>query len=201
MRPYHEVGGDKTTMTSNRRAQDELSEHLVVLRCQVGDEAAFEMLFDRYNGRLLYYLRRLLGTGGQAEDVLQTVWLKVVRKIGSLREPRAVRTWMYRIAHNEAVQQLRDSGREIALGEQEEILQAVAEEDDQPPLDIARVHVALDEISPEHRAVLTLRFLDDLSYEQIAGVVGCSLGTVRSRIHYAKRALRKRIEEADDEQQ
>jgi RNA polymerase sigma-70 factor (ECF subfamily) len=188
-------------MTSNRRAQDELSEHLVVLRCQVGDEAAFEMLFDRYNGRLLYYLRRILGTGGQAEDVLQAVWLKVVRKIGSLREPRAVRTWMYRIAHNEAVQQLRKSGREISMGEQEEILQAVAEEEDPPPLDTARIHAALDEISPEHRAVLTLRFLDDLSYEQIASVVGCSLGTVRSRIHYAKRALRKKVEEGDDERQ
>jgi RNA polymerase sigma-70 factor (ECF subfamily) len=187
-------------MSNDPKLRAEISEHLVVLRCQVGDEAAFEMLFDRYNGRLLYYLRRLLGTGGQAEDILQSVWLKVVRKIGTLREPRAVRAWMYRIAHNEAIQQLRDSGREIALNEAEDTLEAIPEEEESSPVDSARVHAALDEISPAHRAVLTLRFMDDLSYEEMAGVVGCSIGTIRSRIHYAKRALRERMEEVDHEQ-
>jgi len=186
-------------MSNNHRLRDELSEHLVVLRCQVGEEAAFEMLFERYNCRLLYYLRRMLGTSGQAEDVLQTVWLKVVRKIGTLEEPRALRTWLYRIAHNEAVQQLRKTGREIALDESEEDLEAAPEEEDTSPLDTARVHAALDEISPAHRAVLTLRFMNDLSYTEIAKVVGCSVGTIRSRIYYAKRALRKQMEEGEDE--
>ena len=186
-------------MSNNQRLKDELSEHLVVLRCQVGEEAAFEALFERYNGRLLYYLRRMIGTTGQAEDVLQTVWLKVIRKIGSLEEPRALRTWLYRIAHNEAVQQLRKGGREVALEDEEEVLEAAAEEEDSRPLDTARVNVALDEISSEHRAVLTLRFMDDLSYTEIANVVGCSVGTIRSRIYYAKRALRKQIEEGNDE--
>jgi len=186
-------------MSDKHRLKDGLSEHLVVLRCQVGEEAAFETLFDRYNGRLLYYLRRMLGTTGQAEDVLQTVWLRVVRKIGTLEEPRALRTWLYRIAHNEAVQQLRKAGREVALEEMEEKLEAAPEEDDSRPLDTAQVHAALDEISPAHRAVLTLRFVNDLSYAEIAGVVGCSVGTIRSRIYYAKRALRKLIEEGEDE--
>jgi RNA polymerase sigma-70 factor (ECF subfamily) len=181
-------------MSNDHRLKDELSEHLVVLRCQVGEETAFEVLFERYNGRMLYYLRRMLGTSGLAEDVLQSVWLKVIRKIGMLEEPRALRTWLYRIAHNEAVQQLRKSGREIALEEMEETLEAAPEEEDSGPLDTARVHMALDEISPAHRAVLTLRFMNDLSYADIAEVVGCSVGTIRSRIHYAKRALKKQME-------
>jgi RNA polymerase sigma-70 factor (ECF subfamily) len=186
-------------MGNDHKLKAELSEHLIVLRCQVGDEAAFEVLFDRYNTRLLYYLRRMLGTGGQAEDVLQTVWLKVVRGIGTLQEPRAVRTWMYRIAHNEAVQQLRKSGRELALEEMEETLEAVVGEEETSPVDTARVHAALDELSPAHRAVLTLRFMNDLTYEEMAGVVGCSIGTIRSRMHYAKRALKEKMEEGDDE--
>ena len=186
-------------MGDDRRLRDELSEHLVVLRCQVGEESAFEMLFERYNCRLLYYLRRLLGTSGLAEDVLQTVWLRVIRKIGTLEEPRALRTWLYRIAHNEAVQQLRKSGRAIALEEMEETLGVAPQEEDARPLDTAQVHMALDEISPAHRAVLTLRFMNDLSYTEIAGVVGCSVGTIRSRIHYAKRALRKQMEEGEHE--
>ena len=186
-------------MGNNRRLKDEISEHLVVLRCQVGEETAFEMLFDRYNGRLLYYLRRMLGASGMAEDVLQTVWLKVLRKIGTLEEPRALRTWLYRIAHNEAVQQLRKAGREIALEETEETLEAATEEEDSRPLDTAQVHLALDQISPAHRAVLTLRFMNDLSYADIAEVVGCSVGTIRSRIHYAKQALRKQMEEGEHE--
>jgi RNA polymerase sigma-70 factor (ECF subfamily) len=188
-------------MGNKHRLKDELSEHIVVLRCQVGEEAAFETLFERYNGRLLYYLRRMLGTSGQAEDVLQTVWMKVVRKIGTLEEPKAIRSWLYRIAHNQAVQHLRRSGREIALGEMEETLEATPEEEDSRPLDTARVHIALDEISPAHRAVMTLRFMDDLSYDEIARVVGCSIGTIRSRIYYAKRALKEQMEGGKNEQQ
>ena len=97
------------------------------------------------------------------------------------------------------MQQLRRAGREIALEEREETLEAAREEEDSSPLDTARVHVALQEISPAHRAVLTLRFMDDLSYEEIARVVGCTIGTIRSRIHYAKRALSKHGEEGEHE--
>ena len=71
-------------MSEDRAKRDALGESLLVLRRQVGSDQAFEMLFRRYNARLLYYLRRLLGDGGRAEDVLQNVWLTVLRKILSV---------------------------------------------------------------------------------------------------------------------
>ena len=60
--------------------------------------------------------------------------------------------------------------------------------------DVARVHAALDQLVPEHREVVVLRYIEDMSYEEIAGVAGCPLGTVRSRLHHAKRALRRALE-------
>jgi RNA polymerase sigma-70 factor (ECF subfamily) len=63
------------------------------------------------------------------------------------------------------------------------------------PEDAARIHAALDQLPPEQREVLVLRFLEDMTYEQIAGVVGCQLGTVRSRIHYGKQALRRLLDQ------
>lgn len=185
-------------MSTYSRSKPEIADDILVLRCQVGDEAAFEELFERYNARILYYLRRLMGTSGEAEDVLQNVWVKIVRRIGALREPKALRAWLYRIAHNEAIGLLRKKGREIALEDLERVPDVEAEADIEAlgatELDAVSLHRALERTSPEHRAVLTLRFMNDLSYREIADVIGCSLGTVKSRLHFAKRALRAEIE-------
>jgi RNA polymerase sigma-70 factor (ECF subfamily) len=75
---------------------------------------------------------------------------------------------------------------------------ASADESDFSAEDAARVHAALNDLAPEQREVLVLRFLEGMSYEDIARVVGSPLGTVRSRIHYAKRALRRAIERMSD---
>ena len=75
------------------------------------------------------------------------------------------------------------------------MLDAAATNDgDFSPEDAARIHAALDRLAAEHREVLVLRFLEEMTYDQIARVVGCQLGTVRSRLHYAKQALRRAIE-------
>jgi RNA polymerase sigma-70 factor (ECF subfamily) len=181
-------------MSEDRTSRDAIGESLLVLRCQVGSEQAFEALFERYNARLRYYLRRMLGEGGQAEDVLQNVWITVLHKISTLREPRAFRSWLYRIARNRAVGELRKAGRELPMEETPEAA-ATGGNDDLPLRDPEAVHRALERVSAAHREVITLRFLNGLAYEEIARVIGCSIGTVRSRIHYAKRAMRQEMEE------
>jgi len=184
-------------MSSDRRSREAIGEHLLVLRCQVGDEAAFEELFDLYNVRVLYYLRRLVGTTGEAEDVMQEVWVRILRRIGTLREPTALRTWIYRIAHNLAVERLRRRGREVAFDDLAEVPEVTEDLEVVDPVDGPALHRALDRTSPAHRAVLTLRFMNELSYREIADVTGCSLGTVKSRLHFAKRSLRTEIERTD----
>ena len=166
-------------------------ERLLVVRAQTGDEAAFAELVERYSPRLRYFLRKLLASADQAEDALQDVWLDVFRHLPRLADPQALRAWLYRIARDRAFARLRKARRiEQPLDEAGIVDQAAAEENDFSPEDAARIHAALDELPPEQREVLVLRFLEEMSYEEIARVVGCQLGTVRSRIHYGKRALK-----------
>jgi RNA polymerase sigma-70 factor, ECF subfamily len=109
---------------------------------------------------------------------------------------RLFTVWLYRIARNQAYQYLRKEKAQ-ALTYNEDDLSVVGEEtpDDFTAEDAAQIHLGLEKLSIEQRDVLTLRFLEEMSYEEIAEVVGCSLGTVRSRIYYGKSALRKVMEE------
>lgn len=175
---------------------DRIIEHLLVLRAQLGDDDALVRLFERYNERLLYYVRRLVDSSQDAEDVLQSVWLTVCRRVGTLDHPAAFRTWLYRIARNRAITQLRRRGREVSLEETTDD-PAVAASDDADTfdeVDVADLHRALARLSVAHRDALTLRFLEALSYEEIARIMDCDVGTVRSRLFYGKKALRKQIE-------
>lgn len=169
----------------------------LVLRCQGGDANAFASLFQRFNGPLKYYLLRLLDGPDEVDDVLQTVWLKVLRGIKGLNQLDAFPPWLYRIARNEAYQHLR---KERRWRDVEETLPSPMEEEPEfDETDAAKVHDALKTLSPTHRDVLTLRFLESLTYEEIASVVGRQMGTVRSRIYYAKKALAQALEDQEDE--
>lgn len=174
----------------------QIHERLMVLCAQQGDRAVFSRLVDRYDRRLLYFIRRILGDTDGALDVLQSVWLMVYRKLHKLQSPDAFRVWLYRIAHDQAITELRRKLKRPMPVDDVEILQAVDDEsDDFAAFDNAEmVHKALHDLSVDHRRVLTLRFLEEMSIEEIAQVVGQNPGTVKSRLHYAKHALRRRIE-------
>jgi RNA polymerase sigma-70 factor, ECF subfamily len=121
------------------------------------------------------------------------VWLDVFRCVPRLSDPGAFRAWLYRIARDRAFGKLRKKRRESSLDGEEPIAEAAAD-DEFSAEDAAQIHAALDRIPAEQREVLVLRFLEEMSYDEIARVVGCQLGTVRSRIHYGKRALRRILE-------
>ncbi len=141
-----------------------------------------------------------MGVGGSAEDTALIVWLTVYRKIKTLDEPRAFRAWLYRIAHNEAISALRRWRREISWEEAgaDDPVGADDGHDDIEQFDAAdaaAVHAGLERISQPHRAALVLRFLHEMSYEEIAEITQVSVGTVRSRLHHAKRSLRRQLEQ------
>jgi RNA polymerase sigma-70 factor (ECF subfamily) len=177
-------------------ATDRLYERVLVLRSQARDDAAFEEIVARYTPRLRYYLRKMLGNPQGAEDALQDVWLDAFRGITRLADPSAFPAWIYRLARDRAFRELRRRRTHYAL-EEFDIVDDAGEGEPFAAEYAGRVHDALDALIPEHREVLVLRFLEGMTYEDIARVVGCHLGTVRSRIHYAKRALR-RVIEGDD---
>lgn len=174
-------------------ASDRLFERLLILRCQARDAAAFEELVARYTPRLRYYLRKMLGDVQGAEDALQEVWLDAFRSITRLKEPAAFPAWVYRLARDRAFRTLRRRRVHLPL-EDFDLIDDAADSEEFTAEDAALIHTALDALLPEHREALVLRFVERMTYDQIAGVVGCHLGTVRSRLHYAKRALRRVIE-------
>lgn len=167
---------------------------IIVLRCQNGETDAFEELFERYQPRLKYYIRRLDETGTNTDDMLQDIWLTVFRKIHKLKDARSFPIWLYRIARNKVYGRFRQKQKFVRLPEEEHLPELDSDEPVFSADDAERLHKALNNIQPYHREVITLCFLEQLSYQAIAEIVGCSLGTVKSRIYYAKESLRKELE-------
>jgi len=184
--------GDAALSTERERIYCEL----LVLRCRRRDRAAFDELIAMRERRLFYYVRRLVGREDDAWDVLQETWLHVVRGIGSLREPRGFPKWLYTIARNVAMSRLRRRyADEAHLAEPENLGEIDAPVETFTLEDAELVHAALGKLSLAHRDVLTLHFMEDLTIEEIAEVLGVPAGTIKSRLHYAKRALRAALEQ------
>jgi len=174
----------------------QIGESVRVALAQNHDLASFEELVSLYQGRLTYYVRRLIGCAHESEDVLQEVWIVVYRRLPRLRAPEAFRVWLFKIAHDVTVSYLRRISRlPKAMSSKIEQSEPIESWDEfEAMANIELVHRTLDFLSHEHREVLTLRFLEQMQLSDIAEVVGCSIGTVKSRMHYAKAVLRKRIE-------
>ncbi len=163
----------------------------LVLRCQSDEPGAFEDLIAVMERPLLYYAASLTGNPDSGLDVLQEVWIRALRSIRKLKDPGSLRSWLYSITHGIAVDRIRKNySREQA----EKVQLEDFHEADEPSFaeeDAAAIHQALSQIGIKHREVLVLRFLDDLSIAEIAKVIECSEGTVKSRIHYAKQAMKE----------
>jgi RNA polymerase sigma-70 factor (ECF subfamily) len=173
---------------------DRIYQAVLVLRCQAGDRAAFEELVALYQARLRYFLQKMVREAHAADDLLQEVWLAVYRDLPRLADPGAFPAWLYQIARRRAFRQLRKRQQPACPLEGVELAAEDGREEDFSAEEAAWVHEAMDRLAPEHREVLLLRFVEEMSYEDIARVTGCQLGTVRSRLHYAKRTLRRIME-------
>jgi RNA polymerase sigma-70 factor (ECF subfamily) len=171
---------------------------IIVLRCQNGDTDAFEELFELYQPRLKYYIRRLDATGANTDDTLQDIWLTVFRKIHKLKDARSFPIWLYRIARNRVYGRFRRKQKFARLPEEEHLPELGYDEPVFDADDAERLYKALNNIQPHHKEVITLCFLEQLSYQAIAEIVGCSLGTIKSRIYYAKQSLRKELESKNE---
>ena len=172
---------------------DRLYEQVLLLRCQAGDEAAFVEIVAGYDPRLRYFLRKLVHRAHLVDDLMQELWLDVHRGLPKLKELSAFRAWLYRIARDRAVRHLRKREPVAALPEDIELLEEV-DETNFTAEDVAHIHAALDRLPPAQREVLVMRYLEEMSYEEIARVISAPPGTVRSRLHYAKQALRQELE-------
>jgi RNA polymerase sigma-70 factor (ECF subfamily) len=175
----------------NSPESTEIPDRKLVALISRGDEAALAELYQRHSVPLYNYLLRLVRDQSIAEDLLQEVFIAIWTGSSGFRGRSKVKTWIFRIAHNRAVSWLRKHARPEEAGEQEES-PAPADNPETVALRHWRqdqVRQAVDQLSPKHRAVIELAFVHDLSYSEIAEVVDCPTGTVKSRISYAMRRL------------
>jgi RNA polymerase sigma-70 factor, ECF subfamily len=181
-------------------SKNALYTELLVMRYRRGDASAMEELIRLWERSLYYYVRRLLTNDDVSRQVMQEVWLKVLRGIGRLKEPKSFAAWAYRIAHGTAVDHMRDEYSRQTSPLDEEAGFADDGTDDMATFDNAQeVHIALEQLSLRHREVLTLFFLQDLSIGEIAATLDISTGTVKSRLHYAKKAMKAILTGQDKE--
>ena len=164
---------------------------LLVLLAQAGDRAALEQLLRDIHAPLRRYISGLVGSDF-ADDVLQETALQIFRKLPFLREPGVFRPWTYRIASRIAFPQLKRARRWEPLDATEpETLTALNSNLGELP-DEAFLAL-LDLVSPASRAVLLLRYQQDLSLEETAAVLEIPIGTAKSRLHYGVATLRKHL--------
>ena len=180
-------------------AERNQADALLVARIRDGDEQAFEQLVARYQLPLFRYLHGLLHDQEQARDLLQETFLRAYRAIGSLDDPGLLRSWLYRIAHNQAYSALRRrrliSWLPLAFGGH-----ISTPAPDHSSIESARVGAALARVPTQQRAPLLLHLVAGFSYAEVAALLQVSEGTVRMRISRGRAAFRAAYggEEDDD---
>ena len=182
----------------------------LVNRAKAGDYRAFDDLVDLYADKIHNYVVRMVGDASAAEDIAQEAFVKAFRNLGSFRGASSFQTWLYRIASNltiDAVRRRRRKDNTISLdaplegdeGQMARELEDVSVPGPAGRLETAElqgvVHGAIQELSPKLRAVVVLYELQGLSYEEIAEVLHCPLGTVKSRLFNARMELKGKLQD------
>ena len=172
----------------------------LVVRAQRGDSRAFDLLVLKYQGRIATLVARFVSDAAEVEDVTQEAFIKAFRALPKFRGDSAFYTWLYRIASNAAKNYLVARGRRPATTADVQDAEYFEEGDALREIETPEnayfggelaqaVQAALEGLPEELRAALSLREFDGLSYEEIADVMGCPVGTVRSRIFRAREAI------------
>ncbi|HET9473826.1 MAG TPA: sigma-70 family RNA polymerase sigma factor [Steroidobacteraceae bacterium] len=170
------------------------ADELLAIRCQLGERAAFDALIARWHEPLWRYLRRLANDDDVAGDLTQDTWVRVLRGIGSLREPAKLRAWLFGIARRVAMDRLRFEyvRRGADDIEPDELPGDEAAQDLEA--DLAAIDSALADLPITEREMLTLFYLRELSLAEIAAMLIMPVGTVKSRLYRARQELRHALE-------
>jgi RNA polymerase sigma-70 factor (ECF subfamily) len=178
----------------------------LVERAQRGDKHAFELLVAKYQRKLARLLSRFIRDPGEVEDVVQEAFIKAYRALPSFRGDSAFYTWLYRIGINAAKNYLVAMGRRAPTTTEHDAEDAESFDDGDQLRDINTpenmlmskqvanvVNAAMDQLPEELRTAITLREIEGMSYEDIAEIMNCPIGTVRSRIFRAREAIAEKL--------
>jgi RNA polymerase sigma factor (sigma-70 family) len=172
-----------------------LEDEWIAVRCQLGERDAFDELIQRWQGPIWQYVRRLSEDDDVAQDIVQDIWLRVLRGIGRLRDPAKLRAWLFGIAHRTWIDTLRRkyavAAADIDEIDQHELSDPIVPEELEQEL--AAMEQELASLPAIEREALTLFYLRELSLHEIAQALEIPIGTVKSRLYRARRMLRREL--------
>jgi RNA polymerase sigma factor (sigma-70 family) len=168
----------------------QLSDELLAIRCQLGEADALDALVTRWHQPLWKYVHRLAGDRTVAAELVQDVWLRVLRALPNLRDGARLRSWLFAIAHRVVMDRFREEYRRLpeAVVDVDEI--ADLDEPEAAADQLEDLQDAMGRLPTTEREVLVLFYLRELTLAQIAEVLGVPVGTVKSRLFRARRLLR-----------
>lgn len=157
------------------------------------DEKTFSIIVKEYEKPLYLHIRRMVVSHEDARDILQNTFIKAFQKLWTVRKEEGLKAWLYRIATNESLDFLKRSGRQEALADKlEEVLTASEQVNlDRAEIELQRTLVTLPE---KQRLAFSLRYYDEMDYEEMSKATGMSKDTLKVNFHLAKEKIRKRIE-------
>jgi RNA polymerase sigma-70 factor (ECF subfamily) len=185
-------------------AQVDVSDLELVKRCQAGQTEAFDQLVSRYRTRVFAMIYNMVHNEQDAWDLAQDSFVKAWKSIKRFRRHSSFYTWLYRIVMNVTIdwlrkKQIKGAGSEfddsIQLKEIDPASRTVPKADPLPHERMERSEIrakidnAIGQLSPEHRAVILMKEIEEMQYHEIAETLGCSIGTVMSRLFYARKKL------------
>ncbi|HEX8423994.1 MAG TPA: RNA polymerase sigma factor [Pyrinomonadaceae bacterium] len=183
------------TETENLQASDHSSDYALAQRAAGGDLGAFEQLYERHNRRVYSLCLRMTQNVAEAEDLAQEAFIQLFRKIGSFRGESAFTTWLHRLTVNQVLMHFRKRGvrLEQTTDDGETPVQIVAgtqNPNSMPVVDRIALDRAIGQLPPGYRTVFVLHDVEGHEHEEIARMLGCSVGTSKSQLHKARMKLR-----------
>jgi len=188
-----------------RTAEVSAQESLFVLRLKANEDAAYDELVRTYNASIFHVAYRMLGDTAEASDVVQEIFIKVFRNIGSFKGEAALKTWIFRIALSEILNRLRwwksrHRSSTVSLDDSQNGQEHYVPDSGPSPEEMLAskerdmaIQEALVKLSSEHRSIIVLRDIEGFSYTEIADILGISMGTVKSRLARGREDLKKSL--------
>jgi len=177
-------------------------ENEMISRCQQGDQEALKEIFDQYHKKVYRIAYGVVRQREEALDVVQEVFIKLLRSIKNFKGRSHFYTYLYRMVMNTAIDHKRKAGKRFMSSlDQEGSFEPSAEAEKGPEMILLqkeleeRVRLAMDKLPDEQKAALIFRDVEGLSYQEMAEAMGCSIGTVMSRLHYGRKRMQESLKD------